>query len=256
MTAATTSSAIPAVAALLLATAGTLFAQDSAGGWTKQGTSLLFRGSDGSLSEEIGLVRVEESVPATVTVKETRGGVSPNARFAWTLETSQVFNAERTKLKKASGTLRVYGSGGQPLWDAPSEAAPEGVDPVLFSDDGETLLVARREAKGWIAEARSYVGAVQIAVGPMAKLQMLVLVPNGRYALVRWSVPDESATHTFFDIPAKRRVDIPSGELYLGLAKITPEGQVFSGKKLVYDFAKAAEPVAVSTPTASGAPKP
>lgn len=242
--------------ALLLACSLSASAQDARGGWTRHGRSLLFHESDGTLSGEIGLQRVEEAVPATVTIKETRGGASSNGRFAWTLETTQVWNTEKTKLKKGSGSLRVYGSGGAPLWDAPSEAAPESVDPVLFSDDGETLLVARREPKGWVAEARSYVGAVALSVGPMAKLQIMVLTPNGKYALARWSVPDESATHTFFDVANKRRVDIPSGEMYLGLAKITPEGQVFSGKKLVYDFNKAPDTVAASTPTAPGAPKP
>lgn len=206
-------------------------------GWVKQTASLLFYDPPGALSLEIGLGASEEAAAGRLSAREISAGASPNGRFAWTLDRTLVWNSERSKLLDSKRLLRFFGSNGKELWSTPEVDAPRGAEPLVFSADGETLVLCLRAGKGWKAEVRNYLGASLLEAGPFPILGMVTLTPNGRYALARWSVPDESATHTFLEVPTKRRKDIPSGELYLGLARITEEGRVYSGKKFVYSFA-------------------
>lgn len=205
------------------------------GVWVKQGASLLFYDANGTLAVEIPLLKGETSGGARVTLTETRAGVSPRGRFAWVLERTSVWNIARTKQFEGRAELRFMGGGGQLLWRHDADA-PDGSDPLVFSADGETLALASRDASGWTASARSYLGATLAEAGPFPRLELIALTPNGRYLTARWSVPDESATHTFIEVATRRRVDIASKDLLLGLARIDDDGNVLSGKKSVYGF--------------------
>ncbi len=226
--------------------------------WARQGSSLVFYDASGELSEEIGLGTWEDSSGSRVNVREILGGASRAGRFAWTLERVTTWTPDRTKFLESRRSLRLLGSNGKELWKNTDADIPEGGEPLAFSTDGESLIFSWRDARGWTASVRSYLGASLMEAGPFARLEMLALTQNGRYALIRWRVPDKSATHTFLDVARRLRVDIPSSELTLGLARITDEGKVYSGKRFVYDFGKAeSEPKPSPAPKpAAGSPKP
>lgn len=211
-------------------------------GWVKRGSSLLFYEADGSLSSEIGLRSSEDGDARKWTVTTLRGDASPNGRFAWVLERVESYQRDGGRdHREGRRRLRVLGSSGKELWESGDGDLLEGVSPVLFSEDGEILLVLLRDGRGWRAEVRSYVGATLISVGPLPKVLATQLTGNGRYAMIRWNVPDESATHTFLEIPSRRRLDLPSGGLHLGAARLEQDGKVYSGSKLVVDLSRPAE---------------
>ncbi|MDE2144079.1 MAG: hypothetical protein KGJ84_16845, partial [Elusimicrobia bacterium] len=189
----------------------------SAPGWTRQANSLLLYGDDGSLASEIPLRQPDDF--GTVS-RETVGGVSPDARVAWTLERKLTWSPGRTKLLESHRTFKTFGTSGQELWRDENADLPERGDPVLFSADGRTLLLARRGDDGWSAQSRTWLGAVLSSIGPFPRLISMALTPNGRYALVRWGVPDKSDTHTFIDLTTQARHDVQSSDLVLGLARI------------------------------------
>lgn len=204
----------------------------SSPGWTKQGSSLLHYDPDGSLSQEIPLRGGDESGPP----HEARGGTSSDGRLAWTLESRQVWNPLKSKTAQTRRLLRLYGSNGQELWKDEGVDLPERGEPVIFSADGLTLLLARRTGDEWSVEARTWMGVLRAGVGPFPRLISMALAPGGRFALARWGVLDKSDTHTFFDIAAKKREDVPSSSLLLGLARIGDDGVVRSGSKTVLSF--------------------
>lgn len=206
-------------------------------GWFKGGSSLLYYDQKGDLAVELPIVSDEEPSGNRVNVHEVRGDASPNARFGWTLERTTTWNQDRTKIYASKRLLRVFGSEGKELWADKDADVPENGDPLVFSADGETLLVCARTDAGWTVSAKGWAGNTLIDVGPVPRLQLMNLTRNGRYAMIRWVVPDQSATHTFLELPTKNRQDVPSSELYLGLARITEDGKVFSGKRFVFDFA-------------------
>ncbi|MBI5631714.1 MAG: hypothetical protein HY921_12620 [Elusimicrobia bacterium] len=204
--------------------------------WLKQGASLLYYDDAGTLSQEIGLGVLEDSSGSRINARETRGGASSLGHFAWTVERTATWNPQRTKKLESRAVLRFYGGKGLELWSEAEADIPDGGEPLLFSQDEETLLLSRRVQDKWFASVKNYLGNELMQAGPFPSLEMLALTPNGRYALARWSVLDKSSTHTFLDVARKARKDIPSGELSLGLARITNDGQVFSGKKMIFDF--------------------
>lgn len=246
------------VLALLLA--GTLSAAPAAPapaaapqtGWLKRGDSLLLYSADGDLADEIPLRATESSADGKVTVHDVLGAAAKNGRFAWTLDRTRVWNASRTKLLGSKRTLRVLGSLDEEVWSTPEGDAPEGQAPVLMSDDGETLLVSLRGDAGWRVEARGYLGNVLMSVGPLSELESMQLTSDGKYALVRWRVPDKSATHTFLNIPARTRHDVPSGTLFLGRATLSGDGKVESGGKTILDLSQ--DKPSAATPPAPPAP--
>lgn len=209
--------------------------------WVKQGSSLLFFDAAGELSSEIGLRADDEALGPRTSFHEIRGGTSPGGRFAWVLEKTTRYDSRRTRELDSRRELRVHGTSGKTLWSLQDADAPEGLEPVFFSSDGETAAVLLRAEKGWTLSVRNYLGAKLAETGPFETVQGAGITSNGRYAFARWQVPDQSATHTFLEVPSKRRVDIPSGELLLGLAKISNEGVVTSGQKTVYTFRPPAE---------------
>lgn len=249
-----------AVAALLLC-AGAARADDAAApppemkemapskaapGWTRQANSLLLYGEDGALLQEIPLRRPDDN--GTIS-NETLGGASPDGRLAWTLERRVVWSPGRTKKLESRRNLKLYGTAGTELWHDDAAEMPERGEPIQFAADGKTVLLARKLDAGWVAEARGWMGAPTATLGPYPRLISMALTPNGRYALARWSVPDQSDTHTFYDLTTKARKDVPSSDLVLGLARIGDDGVVRSGSKTVFDFS-------ASTVPAPGAPKP
>ena len=225
-------------------------------GWSKQASSLLLYGEDGGLTQELPLKALDEQGAGT-TARETLGGVSPDAHMAWTLDRRFVYNQGRTKLLESHRLFRTFGTAGAELWRDDAVDLPERGAPVLFSADAKTLLLAKRGDSGWSAEARTWLGSVIAAIGPFPRLISMALTPNGRYALARWGVPDKSDTHTFIDLAAKTRRDVPSSDLILGLARIDDDGTVRSGSKVVFSFAvSSAAAVSPSTPTAPAPPAP
>lgn len=207
--------------------------------WIKQRVSLLYKAADGGIENEIPLTHSEETGGARMTVHDVSGEVSSNGRFAYAFEKNDLWNTSKTKLIERRRVLRVYGSDGRLLWENPAADAPEGQAPLLFSADGETAVVLSRRDKGWMASVRDYLGAPLIEIGPYPKIDAAFLTANGRYALVRWLIPDQDSGHTFLDVKNKARKDIASGDLYMGQARIDEDGKVFSNKKLVFDFAAA-----------------
>jgi hypothetical protein len=210
-------------------------------GWSRQASSLLLYGDDGALAQELPLHEADEGGTGT-TARETLGGVSPDARMAWTLERRLVYSPGRTKLLESHRLFRVFGAAGAELWRDEAVDLPERGSPALFSADGKTLLLSKRTDEGWSAEARTWLGQVVATIGPFPRLISMALTPNGRYALARWGVPDKSDTHTFIDLASKTRRDVPSSDLILGLARVDDDGVVRSGSKIVFAF-----DVAVST---------
>lgn len=206
-------------------------------GWVRQSASLLYYDETGALANEIPLRTDEESSGAKVHVREMLGGASGNGRFGWTFERTTTWNADRTKASSSRRLLRFYGSSGKELWSTADADLPENGEPLAFSSDGEKVLVSLRDARGWTVAAKSYMGSTLVDAGPLPRLQLMTLTPNGAYAMIRWIVPDESATHTFIEIATKTRQDVPSSQLTLGLARITEDGKVYSGKRFVFDFA-------------------
>lgn len=217
-------------------------------GWSRQANSLLLYGSDGALAQEIPLHDADD---AGTAAHETLGGVSPDARLAWTLDRRLIWTPGRTKVLESHRLFKVYGTAGTELWHDDAADAPERGAPVLFSADGRTLLLARRGDDGWRAEARSWLGATLTAAGPFPRLISMALTPNGRYALARWGVPDKSDTHTFIDLASQARRDVQSSDLLLGLARIGDDGVVRSGSKVVFAFEAPVSTAAAASSTAT-----
>lgn len=205
-------------------------------GWFNQKVSLLYKNADGDIVNELPLSHAEEGGASRATVRDVVGEMSANGRFAYTFDKTVVWNGSKTKVLEVKRMLRVYGSDGKLLWESPHADAPEGQAPLLFSADGEIALVLLHKDKTWTASVRDYLGATLMEAGPLAKIEAATLTPNGRYAMVRWLVLDQAATHTFLDIKNKVRKDVASGDLYLGAGSINEDGKVFSAKKLVFDF--------------------
>lgn len=204
----------------------------SSPGWTKQGSSLLHYDADGSLTQEVPLRAADDGG----SPRELRGGTSSDGRLAWTLESRQAWNPLESKAPQTRRLLRLYGSAGQELWKDDGVDVPERGEPVIFSADGLTVLLSRRTGDDWSVEARTWMGVLLAGVGPFPRLISMALTPNGRFALARWGVLEKSDTHTFFDITAKKRQDVPSSSLLLGLARIGDDGVARSGSRVVLSF--------------------
>lgn len=215
----------------------------SAPGWAKQGGSLLLYDQEGALIQEVSIRGGDESG----LVRDLRGGTSPDGLLAWTLESRQVWNPLKNRTAETRRLLRFFGSSGTELWKDDSVDMPERGEPVLFSADSKTVLIARRALDDWSVEARTWMGELILAIGPFPRLISMELSPNGRYGQARWGVMDKSDTHTFFDLTGRKRQDVPSSDLLLGLARIGDDGLARSGLKIVASFAAAS-----STMTAPG----
>lgn len=207
-------------------------------GWLKAAKSLLYYDTNGDLAGEIGLGRWEESDPARVRVKRLEGGVSPNARFAWTLETRSVWNSPKTKLLESRRLLRFFGAGGKELWSDEEPDFIPGGPPLIFSRDGEKSMVALKRAGGWFAAVRTYLGNTIFEVGPFPRLEAMQLAPGGAYGAARWDDPEQGAAHAFIDVQGLRRKDIASKDFLLGQAVIDDSGAVTAGEETIRPFAK------------------
>jgi hypothetical protein len=217
-------------------------AGDPSGRWSKQGSSLVLYDSSGTIVSEIPLSRSENPSSAGVAVSRTEGGASADGRFAWTFEKNTVWNASKTVRRREDRVLRYYGTSGMELWSLPGADAPPHGDPVALSSSGETVVVGVLKKDGsWTAAARTFVGTTVWETEAKGLLS-LSLTPEGRYALIRWSELDTSATHSFVELATGNRKDIPSDEFILGAARFDDDGKVFSGSRLLHDFKKAAAP--------------
>lgn len=234
----------------------------SSPGWTRQGKSLLLYDPEGALISEVGLVVGEE---VGGRVREVVGGTSPDGRAAWTLERRVLWNPNRSKVLESRRSFKLFGSQGQSLWEDDLVEMPETGDPVAFSADGKVVMIARREGEAWTVEARDWAGIPIKNTGGFPKLQAIHLAPAGRFALIRWAVPDRSSTHTFLDLKTGARKDVDSSSLVLGMARIGDDGVARSGMKVVFAFALTAPapaapalapPAAEIAPATTPAPAP
>lgn len=225
-------------------------------GWVKEPTALLHYGPDGTLDGETGLGRWEDSAGSRVNVHEIRAGASRSRRFAWIWDAQTSRDALRATLLESRRSLRFLGSDGLELWSDAAADRPDRGEPLVFSSDGETLILARRTAKGWTASIRDFTGSVLGELGPYPRLEAIALSDNGKYAFARWLVPDQSAAHAFYKISTKKSREIPSAEFYLGPARITDDGKVYTGKKLLFDFETWGSTTTISLPHAGALPSP
>lgn len=205
----------PTLALLLILCAGPAGA-GPAKGWVKQGSSLLYYDSSGTLSGELPLGRWEE--------RDVRGGVSKDGNFAWTWEARKLL-------------LRYFGPSGKELWSASNAAAPETGDPAALSADGRTVLFCRKSASGLSVVLKSFVGNTLWEAGPFPILHAVELTDNGLYALLRWTQPDEASMHTFLAVAERARKDVASAELRGGRAVLGEDGAVRSGGKVLFFLA-------------------
>lgn len=212
-------------------------------GWTNQGSSLLYYDAEGSLTQEVPLRGDDGGLP-----REVQGGASKDGRLAWVLQSRQVWNPLVSRTAQTRRLLRLYGTEGKLLWEDKDVDLPERGDPVIFSDDGQMLLLAHHGTSDWSVDARTWMGVPLAGVGPFPRLISMALTPNGRFALARWGVLDKSDTHTFFDIVAKKRKDIPSSDFLLGLARIDDDGVVRSGSKVMASFETAVSSAPAAAP--------
>ncbi len=214
-------------------------------GWRKQTAALLFYDNWGNLSNDVGLGHWEDTGASSVTIRDLTAGTSSNGEFAWLWEVFTDWNIPRTKLLGRRSLLRFYGSAGREIWSASGVEAPGKSDPLVYSANGENILLAQKSPKGWLVSVRTYLGIPEWELGPFPELDSMFITPSGRYAMIRWTVPDKSRTHTFLELPTKTRKDVASGELHLGSAIMWEDGKVTSGKREVFAFPKpTAEPPA------------
>lgn len=208
----------------------------SSASWSRQKTALLLRGVTDGIAAEIPLGHWDEGSSARPVARDVSAGVSSNGRFAYTFDKAVVWNPPKSKVLKVQTLLRVFGTDGKELWSVVDADAPEGQEPLYFSADGETALILLHKDKAWSASIRYYLGAQIMEAGPFARVEGAAFTRNGRFGMIKWLVTDQSATHTFLDVKTKTRKDIPSGDLYLGAARLDEDGKVHSGKKVVFDF--------------------
>lgn len=212
--------------------------------WTRQARSLLLHDSSGTLVSELGLGIWEN--------QETLGGVSPGGRFAWLFQTPAARNPGRGKRVQSERSFKLLGSTGTELWSSADIDLPRSGNPVEFSASGEKLAAALNGPAGWRVQARSFLGNTLYETGPFPDLESIALSPNGRYGVARWREAEKSATHTFFDIAARLRKDIPSEDFFLGRGNINDEGQALSGSKTLFEFS--ASTAAAAPPLPEKAP--
>lgn len=205
-------------------------ASSSTPGWFKQGKSLVLYDSVGALAFEIGLLREENGG----VVREVLGDASPNGTSAWTLEHTSIENSRHSH--KPKRTLKIYGSAGQILWSDDTVDWPQKGEPIVFSNDSKVILIACHFDESWAVEARDWTGGMKLKAGPFDHLISIALAPRGRFAVVRWAVPDNSDTHSFLDIEANVRKDIATSELTPGLVRIGDDGVARSGKRKAFEF--------------------
>jgi hypothetical protein len=205
-------------------------------GWLRIAKSLLYYDDAGGLSSEIGLGRWEESGPDEVRIKVIDGGTAPNHSFAWTLDKRSTWNTQKTKLLNVKRVLRFFDSKGRELWTEEEADFLPGQQPLVFSQDGKVSLVALHRQSGWFAAVKTYLGNTQWEIGPFPRLEALQISPSGCYGLARWNDPDKSAVHSLLDLANQSRQDVPSDRFFLGKTEIDDQGQVFSGKELIFSF--------------------
>ncbi len=209
--------------------------------WEMRASSLLYFDAQGDLAGEIGLGSWETPRGRSHTVRKVRGGVSPGGRYAWSLKEFSTWNSQKTRRISKESRLTFLGSRGKALWSVRGARAPERGDPIVFSGDGETLLLSRRTPKGYFCHVRTPLGQDIFKAGPFPELVSMTLTPLARFAFIRWADPEKSATHTIIRIKTQARRDIPSSEFALGGVRVTDEGRVFSGEDLVLDFSVPSE---------------
>ncbi|MBI4679550.1 MAG: hypothetical protein HY748_18410 [Elusimicrobia bacterium] len=208
--------------------------------WSKQGSSLVLYDSSGTIVHEVPLGLWEEASGAQVQSTQTLGGTVAGGRFAWTLEKTTAWNASKTKTLKADRVLHYYGTTAGGLWSLALADAPPDADPLVASASGETVAVAVNTEGEWTVLVRTFLGNPQWEMTGLKSLSSAFLTPNGKYALIRWSEPDKSATHTFVEVATKARKDIASEDFVLGPARLTDDGKVFAGERLLYEFKQGA----------------
>ncbi len=207
-------------------------------GWRAAESSLLLYDRNGELYNEIGLGEWREELGENLYLRRRMlGGVSTNGRFAWHFQKLDTMRSGRVdKVVSSTRTLVYMGTSGQILWTNDLADINETAPPLIQSDDGETALVLERGEDGWTAAAYAFTGNRIMEVKASDRLEEAQLSKNGRFVLVRWSAQDLPLYYSFLDLKKKTRHDIPASDLPLGMARISEQGVVRSGKKEIYRF--------------------
>lgn len=228
----------PAVSVSTPAAAAAPAAPAGPTGWVKRAGSLLLYDSSSNIINEVPLGSSEHNLGDQLKDHDVLGEAAKSGRFAWVFDRTSVFDSSHVRKLSSTRTLTFYGDTGEPIWTSSTADAPKDGVPVLMSDSGEMLLVASLDSDGWTVKAEGYLGDTIMTVGPMPQFDSMDLTPNGSFAVVRWRVPDQSATHTFLNLSTRTRHDVASGTLFLGNATLSPDGKAVSGGKTVLDLSQ------------------
>lgn len=241
-------------AVLLFAAAGPLFADEKPPpareeipkeavepperGWWRKGASLLLFDAEGFLLKELGVGRWIKPISERVEERsEMRGRATRDGRFAWHWRETETVRTGREETVLASSRALVYlGTAGQALWTNDLADAPDGLDPVLQSRDGETAVVLERNGELWTAAAYAFTGNRLLKARIGERLVKARITRNGRYAMVLGSGRDAPLMYSFFDLRKGARHDIPAAEAPLGEASIGEDGTIALGSKRIDAF--------------------
>ncbi|MBI4422410.1 MAG: hypothetical protein HY554_01705 [Elusimicrobia bacterium] len=211
-----------------------LLAPSGAGAWLKTGSSLLLYDSSGTLVDEVGLGRWSDAGEGgALTRRWVRGGVSPDGRFAWSWEKTEVVKPGRAEQVLSSARLMRYlGTTGSELFRDELADAPEGLDPVVVSADGERALVCERGPDAWIVAVYDFTGNRLMDAHGKGSIEFAQLAPGGRYGLVRWHQLDQPPVYGVLDVDRRAQKTL-SGARLTGAARVDDEGRLFVGDKLI-----------------------
>lgn len=205
-------------------------------GWVKAKSSLLLYDSSSTLINEVGLGNWEElGSGQTAQRKSVRGGVSEDGRFAWAWERVDTVKVGRTeKPLTTARLLRYFGTEGQELFRNELADAPQGLDPVALSKDGEWLLLTERGPDAWIVAAYDFMGNRLVDAHGKGAVELAQLTPNGQFALIRWHQLDLPPEYTLLKVGDRAATGVPSLKGVGVAPKVTDDGRIVVGAKVVY----------------------
>lgn len=205
-------------------------------GWVKTPASLLLYDSSGTLVNEVGLGTWEEPASEGMVLRRiVRGGISRDGRFAWSWEKAETVKLGRVdKPTTTARLMRYLGTEGQELFRNELADAPQGLEPIVLSDNGERLLLAEHGPDAWILAAYDFTGNRLVDARAKGSIELAELTANGRFALVRWHQLDLPPEYTLLRIEDRMVSDLP-GVRATGISpKLTDDGRVLVGKKVVF----------------------
>jgi hypothetical protein len=205
-------------------------------GWVRTAASLLLYNADGDLLDEIGLGSWTEPGPEGTQLRRTvRGGISKDGRFAWSWEKAESLKEGRgEKPVTTSRLMRYLGTQGQELFRNELADAPQGLEPVAVSDNGERVLLAERAPGAWIMAAFDFAGNRLVDARAKGHVELAQMSGNGSFALIRWHQLDQPPEYTLLRIADRKTVGLPPITQAGASPKLTNDGRVLVGGKVVF----------------------